>query len=1246
MKIHFQPMRNKVTLQARQRISRAALMFLTPLCLLLTICMSTAQGGLPDFEVIDMASPAVGESFRAYVTVINWGTVTGTVGWCDVMCNQLSSVNCTPWNDGSLSMGTLAVGESKTWNRALTPDEVATLYAAGSNGMFKELKFFAQPQNAVAYMGVSHAPLNVFASGTGTLGYQWQRNGANLPGQTGTALALSNPQLTDAGNYTVVVTDATGLSITSQVTALTVKPCEEAGQDALVGWWSGDGHSLDLTTNHVDGTLQSGASYTLGLVGQAFSLDGVDDFVQVPDSPLWAFGTSDFSIALWANFAATDGGRTFLACDDCGGPCNKWVFWLDNGQIIFHLNGSAIANIGMVPFSPVLGEWYHLAVTRQGSTYTFYIDGQLVSTRIDSQAVPDASVPLTIGQADGTFNFSGLLDEIMVCSRALSYDEIAVLYAASAAGKCKTLQILAQPQNAVAYVGGGSTNLMSVTVSGTGALIYQWQRNGINLPGQAGTALALSSPQLSDAGNYTVVVTDATGLSITSQVATLNVKLCDIVPGPYVVSWWPADSNANDVIGTNNGALEGGAGFGVGVCEQAFEFHGGIDSVVVPDSPTLEFVDRFTIEAWINPVTNTGAIVSKQMFRNNGYRLVLNDRYLVGGLGSYLWDPSSQIWRYIYHSISSSMRVPLGVWSHVAWTYDQSTMMLYINGTPAATNVIGPVIIAGSSANLRIGYRDNGQMPPFNGWIDEVVIYRRALTPEEIQRQNNLNLSPQLPAQPDVTIAEGTLLTVTNTATDSGELFKQFIYQLITAPQGAGIDANGVITWMPTEAQSPSTNPFVTVVRDNASPPLYVTNRFLVMVVDTPIHYVNEHNSTPVAPYFSWETAATNIQDAVDAASVEDTVLVTNGIYARGGCVVYGANRVAITNPMTVRSVNGPKETIIQGQGPMGGTTVRCVYVSDGATLVGFTLTNGFTQTDGGGGGIYCDFQAGIVSNCILTGNSAGNGGGACNGTLFNCTLTGNSAELDGGGTYNSRLYNCTLIGNSAQVMGGGSYGSTLYNCIVYYNNASDKSDYDNSSTLDYCCTLPMPTSGAGNITNEPSFANRLAGDYHLAANSPCIDAGTNQAWMVGATDLDGRPRIIGERVDMGAYERAHSLIPADWLTRYGLALDGSSDFQDNDADGMKNWQEWRCNTDPTNEISFLGLTQPFTTSVPEGTGLVVRWRSAADVQYRLNRSTNLSTDGFGYLVRTNIPATPPMNSETDTTAVGTGPWFYRVGVE
>jgi len=328
------------------------------------------------------------------------------------------------------------------------------------------------------------------------------------------------------------------------------------------------------------------------------------------------------------------------------------------------------------------------------------------------------------------------------------------------------------------------------------------------------------------------------------------------------------------------------------------------------------------------------------------------------------------------------------------------------------------------------------------------------------------------------------------------------------------------------------------------------------------VHYVDVNSTNATPPYTNWTTAAPNIQDAVNAAVAGDEIVVTNGIYATGGRTIDGVttNRVAVDKPLTLRSINGPQFTIIDG-----GRSVRCVYLTNGVSLFGFTLTNGSADFRRGGG-IWCESAAAVVSNCAVAGNSAHSGGGAYGGTLNqctlsgnkagsgnsgygggaygctlnnctlsgnsavgriqlsfgggaifstlnNCTLTGNSAFDEGGAVYSSTLNNCTLSGN-----GGGAADSTLNNCIVYFNDVWDCPCNYIYSTLNYCCTTPQPINGVGNITNAPLFVDQASGNLRLQSNSPCINAGLNALAPAGL-DLDGNPRISGGTVDIGAYE-------------------------------------------------------------------------------------------------------------------------------
>ena len=314
---------------------------------------------------------------------------------------------------------------------------------------------------------------------------------------------------------------------------------------------------------------------------------------------------------------------------------------------------------------------------------------------------------------------------------------------------------------------------------------------------------------------------------------------------------------------------------------------------------------------------------------------------------------------------------------------------------------------------------------------------------------------------------------------------------------------------------------------------------------------------------------------------------------------------------------------------------------ADGSMLINCTLTGNSAPYGSGGGA-----NEGGLDNCTLIGNSASYGGGADGSMLSNCTLTGNSAGI-GGGTCSGTLNNCTLIENSATNYCGGAFYSTLNNCIVYFNSAPSGGNYiqDQSTLLNYCCTTPLPTNGIGNITNAPLFVDEANGNLRLQSNSPCINSGDNTFVDFGSTDLDGNPRIVGGTVDIGAYEyqAPTSIISYAWLQQYGLPTDGSVDCADLDGTGMNNWQKWIAGLNPTNAMSVLKMLPLAATNTP--LGMVVSWQSVSGITYFLQRSTNLAAQPAFTTIQSNIVGQAGTTSYTDTNAVGSGPFFYRVGV-
>ena len=223
----------------------------------------------------------------------------------------------------------------------------------------------------------------------------------------------------------------------------------------------------------------------------------------------------------------------------------------------------------------------------------------------------------------------------------------------------------------------------------------------------------------------------------------------------------------------------------------------------------------------------------------------------------------------------------------------------------------------------------------------------------------------------------------------------------------------------------------------------------IAVTVQSATFYVDALQADDIGAGTSWATAKKTIQAAVDLTADGDMVMVTNGLYSIGGGVAPGSslmNRVCITNDITLKSVNGPSVTIIEGAPGSNGSndtdSVRGVYMGSGSRLDGFTVTNGYTATatysmDIMGGGIWAETNC-VATNCLISGCFASGGGGGIQmygSTLDNCTLLGNWTGSSGGGAGGGTLNNCIIKNNFAGGYGGGGVAScTLNRCIVVGN--------------------------------------------------------------------------------------------------------------------------------------------------------------------------------------------------------------------
>jgi hypothetical protein len=665
------------------------------------------------------------------------------------------------------------IDELSIYNHALASNDIAAIYSAGSAGKCSGpiLPFIippsilVHPTNRTVYAG-QPTTFIVSANGDPPLFYQWLFEGVPLDHQTNAALSLFNPQLTDAGNYSVTVSNAAD-SVTSSNALLTVNPLPPCTPppDGLVSWWRFQNDLLDSWDSN-NGTAPFGNLFVDGKVGQAINetFQSPHRLVLVPDSPSLQFSNA-LTIEAWVkefNEPTNPVTRTIVSKFDSvlSQPlANQSSFFLgttNNGQVCFVIssNGLARTNVTLITsqFIPS-NTWTFVVATYDGAAMRIYLNGALAAQSNYSNGIFMGTDNLGIGavplpSSNFTSPFFGAIDEVSIYNRALSNSEIASIYNSDLAGKCLVAPtITAQPLSQL--IPQNEDVKFSVSVLGLRPLKYQWRFDGQNIIGATNATLILEKLKTNNIGFYTVLVSNSVGSVVSSDAALKLSPPLGCTPLPAgAISWWPADNSKLDAVDGNNG--QGGLLNPAGKVNQTFFFNGVIGdagAVVVNNSASLNFgaSSNFSVEVWIKALPpapqrylypNT-PILEKGLLGDVtgvGYSLLLNQGRLACWLGTNAPNLISN--SAIFISPEPDLRD--GMFHHVAVTLDRSST------TGGKLFVDGNVVLTFNAFSRRGDLSNTGQLfiggptsatsnSLFYGSIDELAIYNRALSTNEIQ---------------------------------------------------------------------------------------------------------------------------------------------------------------------------------------------------------------------------------------------------------------------------------------------------------------------------------------------------------------------------------------------------------------------------------------------------------------------------------------------------------------------------------
>jgi uncharacterized repeat protein (TIGR01451 family) len=869
----------------------------------------------------------------------------------------------------------------------------------------------------------------------------------------------------------------------------------------LVSWWPGNNYAFDIIgSNH--GSLQNGAGYEAGNVGQAFSFNGSDQYVSIPSAANLEM-RNNLTVMTWFkvnSLAPGSNAKIFSKRTNLFGPYEINVFntgTIYRVQIMLSSDGSNWQYISSTqPITP--GTWVHAAIVVDSSNLvTYYLNGQMQGTyQFSSPLMDHTGAAFLLGKdKGGSFILNGAVDETQIYNRALSGAEIQRVFNAGSIGVC-TLPNTAPIATGESY---NTPYQTALTITAPGLLA-----NDTDVDGNPLSAVKISDPthgSLTLNADGSFVYTPNTGYAgsdsftynVDDGVATSNTVTVNItvdLPEGYsgLLGYWKFDDGTGTTAKdssfsapSNTGSLAGGAAFSASAAPTttftssgSLSVSGATASVVtVPNSAINKLTNSFTVSAWINPSSVSGyqrVIGSARTKSANGWSFgIFNSQLLFTTNG-----------KKDYYSPTSTGMVA-GKWYHIAAIMDSSNAVtFYLDGLAIGTVTGTSAAVPDTDDNLQIGAitvsGSSTLSEAFNGLIDDLRVYNRILDSTELA--NVVGIAPCSDTMLRARIMLGEANTNKTITLDGACTYT------LTAPDSTWNGGTGLYL------------SYATTIEGNGA--------------------TIERSAAPGTPMFRILTTGQPI-------TIRNLTLRNGNVYA-SGAGLYSWGNLTLNN---VRFVNN---TSPNTPGSAYVNTAGALYSTANLTA-DRTLFFG-NQTGGFGGAIYHVGTNARITNSVFADNLSGSSGSS----IYTKTTTGTLTLLNNTFTNQYKPEKEGVLVNGPAAIQNNIFDNYANSLAASGTTAVVTEDYNLFTAVD-SQTKPVNggsfiNGGHDRIAASPRFVDPSARNYQLTANSSAIDLGSNAGV---STDAANNPRpYTGTAVDIGAFEYQGVGVPSISITKSG----------------------------------------------------------------------------------------------------------------